>query len=127
MKIRIGFIAFLLAGMLSCSGQSEHSISVEQLNQKINSDSSNYVLVDVRNPDELTGPLGKIDGVINIPLPELEDRQGELEEYKDKEIIFICRSGRRSGIAADKFAEKGYKAYSLEGGMIEYGKQTEKK
>ena len=46
-------------------------------------------LLDVRNPQELA--VESVPGAVNIPLPELRARLGELP--RDKEILVICRSG----------------------------------
>lgn len=57
----------------------------------------NYVLVDVRQPQEYLE--GHIPGARLIPLPELEPR---LEELRRKpNAIFYCRSGARSMVAAN--------------------------
>jgi NADPH-dependent 2,4-dienoyl-CoA reductase/sulfur reductase-like enzyme/rhodanese-related sulfurtransferase len=53
----------------------------------------NTIILDVRNPGEVAA--GKlIDGAINIPLPELRDRIGEVP--KDKKIVVSCMSGQRA-------------------------------
>lgn len=66
----------------------------------------NYTLIDVREPEELIAN-GAIEGALNIPLGELEEH---LEEIKNIEgnVIFFCRSGRRSGEATELFKEKGF-------------------
>ena len=77
------------------------------------------VLVDVREPGELKGEIGAIEGVVNIPVGQIESRLSELD--KNKRIVTICRSGRRSAKAADILLKNGFtKVYSLEGGMQAY-------
>ena len=46
-------------------------------------------LLDVRNPPELA--VETVPGAVNIPLPQLRARLGELP--RDREILVICRSG----------------------------------
>jgi rhodanese-related sulfurtransferase len=82
------------------------AISVDQLLDKIISDST-LVILDVRTPEELTGPLGKLDIVINIPLQELENRLSELEKYRNQEIDVICKIGKRSAAATDFLIQNG--------------------
>jgi len=94
-------------------------ISVDQLHDKIISDST-LVILDVRAPEELTGPLGKLDNVINIPLQELESRLSELEKFKDQEIAVICKIGKRSAAATDFLLQNGFNAVNIQGGMVEY-------
>ena len=68
-------------------------------------DAGNYHLVDVREPMELITD-GAIEGALNIPLSELEERQDEILNLEGN-IIFFCKSGGRSGKAVDFFKEKG--------------------
>ena len=68
-------------------------------------DAGNYHLVDVREPLELITD-GAIEGALNIPLSELEERQDEILNLEGN-IIFFCKSGGRSGKAIDFFKEKG--------------------
>ena len=77
------------------------------------------VLIDVREPDELSGPLGHLDGVINIPVGELTHRLSDIEKYKDKSIVTVCRSGARAKTAAQILITAGYENIKvLDGGMI---------
>ncbi|NLT50506.1 MAG: rhodanese-like domain-containing protein [Ignavibacteria bacterium] len=80
------------------------------------------IIVDVRTPEELSGSLGKIPGVINIPLQELNERFEELNKFKQKTIYIICRSGNRSGIAVNILNSKGFNSVNVLGGMIKYNK-----
>jgi rhodanese-related sulfurtransferase len=106
---------------VSCAQSAdENAITVDRLREMMEND-SNLVLLDVRNPYELEDKsLGHIDGVINIPVQELEARLSELKEYKDDEIYVICRSGRRSGTATDLLIKNGFNAANVLGGMIQY-------
>jgi len=98
----------------------ENAVTINQLSEMMRKD-SNLVLLDVRNPHELEDKtLGHIDGVLNIPLPELENRLGELDEFKDNDVAVICRSGRRSGAATDLLIKNGFNAVNVLGGMIQY-------
>ncbi len=97
----------------------DSTMTVQDL-KKLMKDDSTLVILDVRTPAELVGPLGKIDNVINIPILELEIRIGELSEYKDKEIAVICRSGNRSNTGMRILRKNGFNAKNVLGGMIEY-------
>jgi rhodanese-related sulfurtransferase len=97
----------------------DSTMTVQDLKKLIKNDST-LIILDVRTPAELVGPLGKIDKVINIPIQELESRMGELKKYKDKEIAVICRSGSRSNTGTRILREHGFKAKNVLGGMIEY-------
>jgi rhodanese-related sulfurtransferase len=117
--------SLLLLNINACAQQAdETNITVQQLKEKMKTDSS-LVILDVRTPQELTGNLGQIDGVINIPVQELVQRVGELEKYKNKDLMVICRSGNRSATATKFLNEKGFKAKNILGGMKAY-RQNEK-
>lgn len=80
-------------------------------------------LVDIREPNELHGPLGAIDGVENIPMLTLLGNAASLD--RDEPLVLICRSGRRSGRVADALAAAGVRAVaSVEGGMIAWNTEV---
>ncbi len=60
-----------------------------------------YLLIDVRQPKEYAN--GHIPGARLLPLPELENHLHELPP--DREVVFYCRSGSRSSVAATLLAE----------------------
>lgn len=62
-------------------------------------------LVDVRTPAEFAD--GHLDGAVNIPVQELERRMAELGP-KDRPVVVYCRSGNRSGRAANMLKTAGY-------------------
>ena len=79
------------------------------------------ILVDVREEKDMNGPLGHIDGIVNIPVAELSRRLGELSPYKYRQIIVICHSGVRSVTAAQILLSQGFTSVKiLEGGMVNY-------
>ncbi len=71
-------------------------------------------LLDVRNPPELA--VESVPGAVNIPLPQLRARLGELP--KDKEIQVICRSAVRAYYATRILLQNGFKAKNISGGML---------
>jgi len=77
------------------------------------------LLLDVRTPEEFTGPMGHIDGAKLIPLQELANRVKEIEQYKDKKVVLVCRSGRRSKVAGNILVQNGFKnVMEIETGML---------
>lgn len=71
-------------------------------------------LLDVRNPAELV--MESVPGAVNIPLPQLRSRLGELP--KDREIKVICRSAQRAHYATRILLQNGFTASNLSGGML---------
>lgn len=75
------------------------------------------VLVDVRDVQELSGPLGQIEGVLNVPIVGLSHRLDELEPYRDRLLVTVCRSGNRAATAAQILTSAGFDVRVLQGGM----------
>lgn len=71
-------------------------------------------VVDVRYPNEWEA--GHIEGAVHIPQDELDDRLSELS--RDRPIVTVCRSGSRSATAAEQLAAEGFRAESLDGGLL---------
>lgn len=88
-------------------------MSVEELKAK----RDKYILVDVREPHELTGPEGHIEGNILASLGlDLIRFLETADPHKD--YVFICRSGYRSRKACEMAYACGIpNAYNLKGGM----------
>ena len=80
-------------------------------------ESGNYELIDVREPMELEMD-GNIEGAINIPLGEVEDRKDEILSI-EKPVIIFCRSGNRSGKALEYLTAQGLKDGYNGGGWAE--------
>jgi len=77
------------------------------------------LLVDVREPNEFTGPLGHIRGATLVPLGELAARAPELP--KDKPIVAVCRAGSRSAQAVVILQQAGFpQVANLAGGMLRW-------
>jgi rhodanese-related sulfurtransferase len=73
-------------------------------------------LIDVREVDE--HEAGRIGGDRLIVLGELAGRAEEID--RDKPVVFYCRSGARSAMAAQAFAGAGFDAHNMEGGLLEW-------
>jgi len=78
-------------------------------------------IVDVREDDEIV--QGKIPGAIHILLGAVELRMNELD--KSKEYIMVCRSGGRSGHAAEFLASQGYQVINMQDGMLAWEGEVE--
>lgn len=70
-------------------------------------------VVDVRERYEWDE--GRIDGTIHIELERLASNADRID--KGKPVIFHCRLGARSAMAAQAFRGSGYEAYSMAGGI----------
>jgi rhodanese-related sulfurtransferase len=79
------------------------------------------VIVDVRGPDEFHGPLGHVANALNLPVSELPNRLTQINVFKDKPIILICRTDKRAANAAALLRESGFRdVHVLRGGMEQW-------
>jgi rhodanese-related sulfurtransferase len=79
------------------------------------------LLLDVREAEEFNGELGHIKGAVRIPLKELSDRADEIAQYKDREVVTICRVGVRSTTAAAILTAMGFeRVCNMKGGMLDW-------
>jgi rhodanese-related sulfurtransferase len=115
---------FLFSLQIFAQIDSTASLTVKDFKERISNKDSTMVILDVRTYEEVKGSLPKIDGAIHIPVQEIRERFNELEKYKDKEIIVVCRTQNRSSKAAAFLNKKGYNAKSVTGGMQEYYKES---
>jgi len=87
------------------------------------------LVLDVRENSEFND--GHIAKARHIPLGQLKSRLNELEKFKDKPIVAVCRSGSRSRHACSMLKKSGFdKTYNLAGGMVAWeqaGLPTKKK
>jgi rhodanese-related sulfurtransferase len=76
-------------------------------------------VIDVREPQEFDGALGRIAGARLIPLGSLLNNTQQLS--KEKPIVVVCRSGARSAQATVLLRNAGYtKVANLAGGMLRW-------
>lgn len=101
-------------------------MTVEDLLNNLSAAKSKKIrLIDVRRPDEYNNELGHIDGT------ELITLGAQLTEFLEKgdrseEIVFVCRSGGRSGTATAESIKLGYKfTVNMVGGMIRWNEKKQ--
>jgi rhodanese-related sulfurtransferase len=73
-------------------------------------------LIDVREPYEREA--GHIAGSRHIELQELPSAAASVE--RERPVVFYCRVGNRSLMAAQAFRASGYEAYSMRGGLARW-------
>ena len=74
-----------------------------------------HALIDVRRPDEYA--VSHLVGSVNIPLHEIDERLGEIPTGKP--VVVYCRSGNRSGQAAELLVSKGFANVLNAGGLAD--------
>ncbi|MBI5428948.1 MAG: rhodanese-like domain-containing protein [Nitrosomonadales bacterium] len=81
------------------------------------------LILDVREESEYRS--GHLLKARLIPLGSLKERIGELEKYREKPIVVVCRSGNRSGSACAMLGKQGFaQAYNLAGGVMDWQKHN---
>src|SRR5262249_9278670 len=76
------------------------------------------IIVDVRGPEEFEGSLGHLANALNLPVGELPNRLTQIDAFKDKPIVLVCRTDKRSAHASALLRDAGFHdVYVLRGGM----------
>ena len=78
-------------------------------------------LLDVREDWELG--VASVPDVVHIPMGEVADRLGELD--RGREVIVLCRSGRRSLQVANFLQQNGFQAVNLAGGILAWSRELD--
>ena len=93
------------------SSPSETELAPERVRELAESGEAD--LIDVRR--EYEWEEGRIGGARQIEMNELTANADSIP--KDRPVVFYCRSGNRSGMAATAFREAGYDAHNMAGGI----------
>ena len=95
----------------------DHIAAMQLINHK------DALVLDVREQSEYDA--GHILGSKLIPLGKLSQRIGELEKYRERPLVVVCRSGNRSAAACGLLGKQGFaQAYNLHGGIIAWQKAS---
>ena len=78
-------------------------------------------LLDVREEWELG--VASVPDVVHIPIGEVADRLGELD--RSREVVVLCRSGRRSLQVANLLQQNGFQAVNLAGGILAWSRELD--
>ncbi len=101
-------------------------MTVKELKALIDSDADNYVLIDVRNPNEYD--IAKIPGSVLIPLPDIENGKG-VEKVKEilngHRLIAHCKMGGRSAKALGILKQAGIEGINVKGGITAWSKEVD--
>lgn len=101
-------------------------IDVQKLKEKLEDEDSELLLLDVREPFEQYQSKIEYNNSKLIPVGELDERKDEIKEYKDKEVVCMCRSGGRSEKACKFLEEEGFSdVKNLEGGINEWAREID--
>ncbi|PLW84281.1 rhodanese-like domain-containing protein [Kineobactrum sediminis] len=88
--------------------------------QAINlANSEDGVFVDLRDAADFKA--GHIVDAIHIPATKVSARIGELEKYRERPIILVCKMGQSAGAVGKQLKAAGFtRVYKMAGGMLEW-------
>ncbi len=113
-------LALLVVGIMLVlheARKSGPSVSPQQAINLINGESG--VFLDLR--DSADYKQGHIVEAMHIPAAKLATRMAELEKYRNKPIVLVCKMGQQSGAAGKQLKAGGFeKVYKMTGGMVEW-------
>ena len=82
-------------------------------------DHGGVIFLDLRDGGEFK--QGHIVDAVHIPMAKLADRKSELDAYRERPIILVCKMGQQAGAAAKQLRGDGFgKVYKMAGGMLEW-------
>ena len=105
---------FVFAG---CSNDGYDKISAKEA-KTIMDTKTNYIIVDVRRPEEFSD--SHIKNAINLPNENIEFYAETKLPNKDQLILVYCRSGNRSKQACEKLVKLGYTNLKEFGGINDW-------
>jgi rhodanese-related sulfurtransferase len=76
-------------------------------------------LIDVREPYERQA--GYIAGSRHIELTKLSSQAATLQ--RERPVVFYCRVGARSEMAAQALRAAGFEAFSMRGGLLRWARE----
>ncbi|OCR02695.1 molybdenum cofactor biosynthesis protein MoeB [Oscillatoriales cyanobacterium USR001] len=101
-------------------------MTVVELKKLIDSGKSDFLLLDVRNPNEYE--IAKIPGSVLVPLPDIERGDGVLkvkELLNGHRLIAHCKMGGRSAKALGILKEAGIEGINVKGGITAWSKEVD--
>jgi rhodanese-related sulfurtransferase len=100
------------------SATAEIELAPERVESWLSQDGELQV-VDVREPYERDA--GHIAGTRHVALGSLSEQAGSIA--REHPVVFYCRVGSRSLMAAQAFRAAGYEAYSMDGGLRRWAQE----
>ncbi|MEG3956965.1 molybdopterin-synthase adenylyltransferase MoeB [Microcoleus sp. herbarium2] len=101
-------------------------MTVTQLKELIDSGAKDFVLLDVRNPNEYQ--ICQIPGSVLVPLPDIEQGAGVAkvkELLNGHRLIAHCKMGGRSAKALGILKEAGIEGINVKGGITAWSEEVD--
>ncbi|MEX2365655.1 MAG: rhodanese-like domain-containing protein [Pseudohongiellaceae bacterium] len=116
--ILVGVFVFLLvAFFVNESKQGGAVIATGGLVTLINREDA--LVLDVRDSKDFA--QGHIVGAVNIPYGSIDNRMAEVEDFKERPVVVVCKMGQHAGAVGKKLRARGFEnVRRLSGGMAEW-------
>ncbi len=98
------FVVLLTAFIFLESRRGGQTVSAQQLTNLVNNEEA--LVLDVREAKEFRE--GHITDSRNIVFSKLKDSLGEIESYKDKPVVIVCKMGQHAGAAGKILHQAGF-------------------
>ncbi len=101
-------------------------MTVKELQALIDSGAKDFVLIDVRNPNEYE--IAQIPGSVLVPLPDIESGQGisRIKELLNgHRLIAHCKMGGRSAKALGILKDAGIEGTNIKGGITAWSREVD--
>ena len=116
--VLVSFFVFLLVAFVINEGkQGGAAITPTNLVNLVNREGA--MLLDIRDSKDYSS--GHIAGAVSMPVSSIDARIGELESYKDKPVVLVCKMGQHASATGRKLKALGFEnVRRLSGGMSEW-------
>lgn len=116
----VGLMMVLTLLVLHETRKAGPSLSINEAVQLVNSEGG--VFLDIRDAADFA--RGHITDALHIPATALAGRSAELEKFREKPVVVVCKMGQSSGPATKTLRSQGFsRAQKLAGGMMEWDAQ----
>ena len=116
----VGLMMVLTLLLLHETRKAGPSLSINEAVQLVNSEGG--VFLDIRDAADFA--RGHITDALHIPAAALAGRSAELEKFREKPVVVVCKMGHSSGPATKTLRSQGFsRAQKLAGGMMEWDAQ----
>ena len=116
----VGLMMVLTLLVLHETRKAGPSLSINEAVRLVNSEGG--VFLDIRDAADFA--RGHITDALHIPAAALAGRSAELEKFREKPVVVVCKMGQSSGPATKTLRSQGFsRAQKLAGGMMEWDAQ----
>lgn len=115
--LAVALLAVIVMLIVHETRKSGPSVTPQQAINLINAEQG--VFVDLRDGSDFK--QGHIVEAVHIPSAKLAERMVELDKYKQRPVVLVCKMGQQAGAAGKQLKGAGFdKVYKMTGGMMEW-------